>query len=71
MATPVVETEDNGRGFELEESQAFFEAQVQELLGMSAEEFLTRWNAGEWDEIADEPAHWDKLWLGMLVAGGQ
>lgn len=54
-----------------EEGAAFFEAQVNELLGMSAEEFLLRWNGGEYDEIADDPQHRDILYLAMMGTGGR
>jgi hypothetical protein len=42
-----------------EESRAFFDAKVRVLLGVGGEEFVRRWNAGEYDEIADDPAHSD------------
>jgi hypothetical protein len=49
-----------------EEWQAFFDESVRQSLGMSSEEFIRRWNAGEWDEVFDTPEHWDKLYLAML-----
>lgn len=49
-----------------EESRAWFEEKVQELLGISAEEFLTRFEAGEYDATMDE-RRWDVLYLAMLA----
>jgi hypothetical protein len=49
-----------------EEAKAYFDESAREMLGMSGEEFIRRWNAGEWDGIADTPEHWDKLYLAML-----
>lgn len=33
---------------------------------MSGEEFIRRWDAGEYDAIADEPGHTDLVYLAML-----
>ncbi len=64
-------TEPQVRVLSDEDGQALFEAQVQELLGLSAAEFLRRWHAGEYDAIADDPEHWDILYLAMLGAGAR
>ncbi|HET8522634.1 MAG TPA: hypothetical protein VFL82_05325 [Thermomicrobiales bacterium] len=50
-----------------EEANAYFDESAREMLGMSGEEFIRRWNAGEWAGIADTPEHRDKLYLAMLV----
>jgi hypothetical protein len=52
-----------------EQSRAFFDEKARELLGISGEEFLRRWEAGEYDEIADLPGHWDIMYLAMLGIG--
>ena len=53
-----------------EESRAFFDAKARELLDISGEEFVRRWNAGEYDEIADDPAHSDIMYLAMFLPHG-
>ncbi|MEA2641607.1 MAG: hypothetical protein QOF51_3001 [Chloroflexota bacterium] len=47
-----------------EEGLHIFDEQARELLGMSGEEFVRRWNAGEFDDIADTP---DIMSLYMLL----
>jgi hypothetical protein len=39
---------------------------ARELLGISADEFRRRWNAGEYDEIADDGDHSDITYLALL-----
>lgn len=41
----------------LEESRADFDAKAREWLGISGDEFLRRLDAGEYDEILDDPAY--------------
>jgi len=38
-----------------EEGRAMFDARARELLGISGEEFLRRLDAGEYDDIYDDP----------------
>lgn len=38
-----------------DESHALFDAQAQAALGISGAEFLRRWDAGEYRDVADEP----------------
>ena len=40
-----------------EETKAHFDAKAQELLGISSDEFLRRLDAGEYDDIIDDPMH--------------
>lgn len=51
-----------------EESKAFFDAQVESLLGISGDEFLRRWHAGDYDETADLPGNSDIIYLAMMGA---
>ncbi len=37
---------------------------VRKYMGMSTEEFVCRWDAGEWHELYDDREHW---WVGSLV----
>ncbi len=50
----------------LEEAHAFFDRQARELLEISGEEFIRRWDAGEYDAVADRSGHTDVLYLAML-----
>lgn len=69
MTATTTSTETAVRYLTPEESRAFFDAQLQELLGIGGDEFLRRWDAGEWDGIADDLEHLDILYLAMLGAG--
>ena len=72
MAVPIVDETDllpPVVELNFEESQAFFDKQAKERLGISGEEFLRRWHAGEYDEIADEPGNADLIYLSMLGLG--
>ncbi|MGH2532470.1 MAG: hypothetical protein ACRDJW_09200 [Thermomicrobiales bacterium] len=68
MALPAQQTETPlpVRWLDEEEEREFFDRSVRELLGISGDEFTRRWNAGDYDEIADDPTHWDVLYLAML-----
>jgi hypothetical protein len=66
MASPVEVAAPLGRDLSPEESRAFFDAKARELLGISGDEFMQRWNAGDYDEIADDPAHSDIMYLAIL-----
>lgn len=45
-----------------------FDQQVSALLpGVSGEEFIRRWEAGEFDEIADQPGHRHIMRLALMI----
>jgi hypothetical protein len=50
-----------------EESRAIFDHQARTLMGMSAEEFLRRWDIGEFQDVFDTPGHEDLTSLVMLM----
>lgn len=50
-----------------EEGRAWFEYQAQHLMGMGGEEFIRRWEAGEYDEIADKAGHRHIMRLVMMI----
>jgi hypothetical protein len=64
----VTKTEDLPaiRDLNPEESWAFFDDKARTLLGITGEEFRRRWNAGEYDAIADDPP-WDIMYLAMFL----
>ena len=61
MLPPVVE-------LTREEARALFDARAREWMGMSGEEFLRRLDAGEFDNIFDDPNHPEILDLAMMRA---
>ncbi len=60
--------EDMPAVIELDEEgwRRFVDEKARTLLGISAEEFVRRWHAGDYAEIADDPAHSDIMYLAML-----
>ena len=50
-----------------EESIAFFDEQVRQVLNISGEEFLERWDAGEFRPVPDTPEGWKVGRLVMLI----
>ena len=46
-----------------EEARALFDGAVRHFLGISGDEFLRRWHAGEYD---DDPDRFPIMWLAML-----
>lgn len=66
MAAPLPRPEPAPRELSRAEARALFEEAAQRTMGMSGEEFLRRWDAGEFDGVADDPDHWAALHLVML-----
>jgi hypothetical protein len=67
-ARPRSDIDDDGGVIELseDETRALFEERARTLLGMSGEEFLERWRAGEFkDEVEN-----DKVWQVVFLLGG-
>jgi hypothetical protein len=54
-------TDDDARLLSLAEGRQLFDDQVRERLGISGEEFLRRWDAGEYDASFDDPRHHSTL----------
>lgn len=50
-----------------EEGRRLFDYQARKLMNMSGEEFLRRWDAGEFRNIADAPGHRHIMRLAMLI----
>ena len=55
----------------LEEAREIFDEQARRLMGMSGEEFLRRWDAGEYRDIADTPGNLHIMRLAMLIPLGR
>jgi hypothetical protein len=54
-----------------EEGRAAFDAAARRLAGMSGDEFIRRWEAGEFAEIADKPGHRHLIFLAGLIPFGR
>ena len=50
-----------------EEGRAMFDDAARHYMGISGEEFIARWEAGEYDDIADSSDHWYVGFLGSLI----
>lgn len=54
-----------------EEGRALFDRQARQLMGMSGEEFIRRWDGGEFRDIADTVSHRHILRLASLIPFGR
>lgn len=71
MARMVEHSESTESILTMEESCAVFDQQVRRLMnGMSGEEFMRRWHAGEYYGIADQPGNRHIVRLSMMMPGG-
>ena len=50
-----------------EEGMAFFDREARQLMGMSGEEFLRRWDAGEFQPVPDETPE-DRKLVSLVMA---
>lgn len=53
-----------------EEAHAAFDEAARRLVGMSGDEFIRRWDAGEFAEIADKPGNRHIMRLAGLIPFG-
>lgn len=54
-----------------EKGRALFDHQARALMGMSGDEFIRRWDAGEFRDIADAPGCRHILRLASLIPFGR
>lgn len=71
MAVTVRQTEQPVRWLDAGQERAFFDRQARALLGISGSEFVRRWQAGAYDDIADDPKYTDMMYLAMLSRVGR
>ena len=50
-----------------DEAREIFEYQARSLMNMSGDEFIRRWDAGEFDAIADAPGHRHIMRLALMI----
>lgn len=67
MATTADETRPGVRYLSPEEGRAQFNAAARKLLGISGEEFIRRWDSGEYDDIADTEGKRHIMRLALLI----
>jgi len=53
--------------FTPDELQELFDSEARRIMGMSGEEFIKRWDAGEFNDIFDQPGHLQMTHLVMLI----
>jgi hypothetical protein len=70
MAESAKRADQSVRWLTDEESCADFDAEARRVMGMSGEEFLRRYDAGEFDDMPDTSAkeHLDFISLEMLIS---
>lgn len=71
MAIQRPEPTTDARILSPEEGRAFFDETSRELLGISGEEFLRRWDAGEYEDLEDIPENWNILHMMLLMPTGR
>lgn len=54
-----------------DEGRRLFEEMAHELLNISGQEFIRRWDAGEFKDIPDIPENADILYLSFLIPLGR
>ncbi len=67
MATEPATLDNQIAWMDAAESRAFFDRQARARMNMSGEEFLRRLDAGEWDEVIDDPGYQDVLYLAIFA----
>ena len=70
MAVPQLATEEEERGWRIlspDEGRAFFDEASRNLLGISGEEFLRRWDAGDYRDLPDAPESSDVAYMAMMM----
>src|SRR5688572_28752750 len=50
-----------------EEARVLFDEAARSIMGRSGEEFVQRWDAGEYDEIADTAGHRHIIELALMI----
>ena len=68
-----IESKESGEDFIMpkEEALAFFEREIQRLMGMSGEEFIRRYDAGEYNDLEDIPETRNVLRASFLIPFGR
>ena len=54
-----------------EAARAYFDQEIRRLLDMSGDEFLRRYDAGEYEKLEDIPENWNVLRASFLIHFGR
>lgn len=54
-----------------EQGRRMFDAAARKQMGISGEEFIRRWDAGEYKEIADKDGHRHIMDLALMISFGR
>jgi hypothetical protein len=71
MATTVDRIEERIELLSPEDARALFDEQARKTLGIAGDEFIRRWDAGEFDGIADDPDRPEIMRLAMMISFGR
>jgi hypothetical protein len=71
MATVITHRIPRPEVMSREDGRRFFDEQARALVGLSGDEFLRRWDAGDYADVADDPAHAPVMYLSMLIPFGR
>lgn len=71
MATTKREPIDGVQYISAAEAREIFDYQARKLVGMSGDEFLRRWDDGEFRDLFDKPGHEDLTHLVMMMTLGR
>ena len=71
MATTAERTDHSIQWLTTEEAREAFDARAREWFGISGEEFIRRWDAGEFAATADDADHPQVMWLATLIPFGR
>jgi hypothetical protein len=71
MATTVEQLDSRIQYTAPHEGRRLFDYQARKLLGISGEEFLRKWDAGEYRDVADAPEQRHIMRLAMLIPFGR
>ncbi|MEA2531954.1 MAG: hypothetical protein QOG89_3598 [Thermomicrobiales bacterium] len=71
MVVTAQQTESRVQLYSPEQTREAFDDLAQELMEVSGAEFIRRWDAGEFADIADDPDRPEIMRLAMLIPFGR
>ena len=68
-----IESDENQEDLIMPKAEAlvFFEREIQRLMGMPGDEFIRRYDAGEYEDLDDLPENWHVLRASFLIPFGR
>jgi hypothetical protein len=71
MALPAVATTEAETTLSTEEGRELFVREARRLLGISGDEFVRRWEAGDYRDLPDMPEAWKAMRVAFQIPFGQ